>query len=54
MPGAKWSELANQWGSVERLSIRFFFYVEAKECSLMNVGPETSDKISTEYLLCME
>lgn len=39
MPGAKWGALVNQWVEMSNDCIVRFFYVEAKECSLMNVGP---------------
>jgi hypothetical protein len=39
MLGAKWSALANQWGQCPTTQHCPLFFVEAKECSLMNVGP---------------
>ena len=39
MLGAKWSALANRWGQCPTTQHCPLFFVEAKECSLMNVGP---------------
>lgn len=52
MLGAKWSALVNQWVNVQRLSIVLFFYVEAKECSL--IRNECRARIlRTQHKICL-